>query len=125
MAGSANLAKGPETKLREKVRARAVKMGVPAIRMHFGPGIKTGWPDEQFLIPGGRPLFLEAKDRGNEPTEKQYKRMQELWELGYDVGWYDDENAAIAAIARALDAAQLPSPRNRVFARSRLRCAVP
>src|SRR5690606_35937510 len=32
---------------------------------------ETGYPDRLFLIPGGRPLFIEFKRPGEEPTPRQ------------------------------------------------------
>lgn len=101
------MAKTPEAKERDPTVAFARKLGIKSIRMYFGPGIRTGWPDDLFLIPGGRPLFLEAKARGKELTKQQEKRKKELEEDGYDVGWYDNQHEAREAITRALERALL------------------
>lgn len=101
------MGKTPEAKERDPTVKFAKSLGVEVIRMHFGPGVQVGWPDDLFLIPGGTPLFLEAKARGKKPTEKQLAKIKKLEDLGYDVGWYDNKDEAIEAITRAVEAALL------------------
>lgn len=96
-----------ESKVRDPVIAFAHRQGVRTIRMYFGPGIQTGWPDDLFLISGGRPLFLEAKAPGEVPTKKQNLKMGMLEELGYDVAWYDDVQAAKDYILETLNGRKL------------------
>jgi hypothetical protein len=71
---------------------------VASIKLEPPKGSETGWPDRLFFIPGGRPFLLEFKERGYEPTAKQSYIHDMLEELGYDVAWTDDEEAALAAI---------------------------
>ncbi len=68
----------------------AKRKGVGHIRMHFGYGVRTGWPDDVFLLPGGKPLFCEFKAPGKEPTAKQELRITELEKLGYEVAVCDN-----------------------------------
>tara|TARA_R110000772_G_C13310278_1_gene440210 strand:+ start:1547 stop:1879 length:333 start_codon:yes stop_codon:yes gene_type:complete len=99
--------KTPEAKVRDPVITWAKKNGIHHIRMYFGPGMRVGWPDDLFLIPGGRPVFLEAKALGKLPTEMQWQKIELLEEQGYDVWFYDKSEAAIAALTRALERARL------------------
>lgn len=80
---------------------------VVAIRMHFGQGVYTAWPDYLYLIPGGRPLFVEYKATGKKPTPKQRLQIKILEDLGYDVIVADTPEIAIEAISRSLAAARL------------------
>lgn len=88
----------PEARVRNPVVAYAKTLGIGHIRMHMGFGSKSGWPDDTFLIPGGRPFFVEFKAPGKEPRPLQYHRMQELRDLGYDVAWFDNADEACAAL---------------------------
>jgi hypothetical protein len=87
----------------------ANKLGIVTIRMYFGPGIQTGWPDVLFLIPGGRPLWIEFKATGKVPTDKQADKIKLLTDAEYDVTWCDNRPDAIAAIDAALDRAGFES----------------
>lgn len=83
------MARTREAKVRDPVIKYAHSLKIRTIRMYFGPGIQVGIPDDLILIPGGKPLFLEAKAPGEKPTVKQNWKMQQLVDDGYDVGWYD------------------------------------
>ncbi len=102
------MAKGPEAIL---VRDPTIKWckqhGIHNIRCYFGPGLRTGWPDDIILIPGGRPLHIEFKAPGKHATPKQVKKIKLLKENGYDVCVCDSKSKAIKAITRALDTARL------------------
>ena len=76
-----------EKKIQNAAIKYATSLGIPTIRMFFGPGIQTGWPDVLFLIPGGRSLFIEFKAPGNEPTKKQEKKL--IDKLKYLPGTYE------------------------------------
>ncbi len=84
------MAKTPEAKVRDPVIDYAHKQGIRTIRMYFGPGIQTGWPDDLFLIEGGRPFFIEFKAPGKEPTPKQADKLAILLKLGYSWVVFDD-----------------------------------
>lgn len=101
----------PEARVRNPVVKFAKQQGCGHIRMSFLPGAKAGYPDDQFLIPGGRPLFWEFKRPGKEPTPLQYERIRELRSLGYDAGWSDNSDAAREAISRAMAGASISAPR--------------
>jgi hypothetical protein len=96
----------------KKIQAAAIryadKVGVPSIRMVFRYGVRAGWPDVLFLIPGGAPLFIEFKSPGKKPTKLQLFRIRKLKELGYNVHVCDGANEAREKIAHYLEAAQLP-----------------
>jgi hypothetical protein len=97
----------PEARVRNKVVKFAAERGVLHIRMSFRPGVARGWPDDLFLIPGGRPLFIEFKRPGARPTPLQLFRLETLNALGYDAGWCDSADEACRRIASAVGAAAL------------------
>lgn len=74
----------------KRCKAIATKQGVPFIRLTFGAGVQVGWPDFCFLIPGGRPWFVEFKAPGKKPTKRQEYRIRLLRDFGYDVSVCDD-----------------------------------
>jgi hypothetical protein len=80
--------------------------GVPSYKMN-GRGQRS-WPDRQFFIPGGRPLFIEFKKPGEDPTELQNKNHRMLRGLGYAVEVVDDPTIGVCLIAEAMDAARVP-----------------
>lgn len=77
------MAKTPEAKVRDPVVDYANRKGIRSIRMYFGPGIQTGWPDDLFLLDGGRPFFIEFKAPGKKTTPKQDKKLAILLKAGY------------------------------------------
>lgn len=83
------MAKTREAKVRDPVVRYAHSLKIRTIRMYFGPGVQTAWPDDLFLIPGGVPLFLEAKAPGEKPSKKQDLKIKYLRDDGYNVNWYD------------------------------------
>lgn len=99
-----------EGRLQAKTIAYAKSLGVEAIRFVFRPGVARGWPDVMFLIPGGKPLFVEFKAPGKGPSPIQRQRMVALLDAGYDAGYTDNFATACEAITRALDRTRLPAP---------------
>lgn len=95
------MASKEEKKVQNGAIKHAYSLGITVIRLFFGPGITTGWPDVLFLIPGGRPLFIEFKAPEEVPTKKQYKKINDLREAGYAVGWSDDIEEASLMIDKA------------------------
>jgi hypothetical protein len=57
----------------------------------------AGWPDRVWLIPA-RPFWTELKRGGEEPSLLQYQRLDYLQAIGYDVAWFDNFEAAWAAL---------------------------
>jgi len=82
----------------------AKQHGLKSIRLYFGPGVASGWPDDLFLIPGGCPVFIEFKAPGKEATPTQAKKIKLLRELDYIVEVCDSKEAAIAVLEVAIKA---------------------
>lgn len=103
-----------ESAIQTKVRNRALKeLGVIGKKLNIDGD--TGWPDFIFFIPGGRPLFIEFKRPGQEPSPKQiYIHDEVLKKLNYDVEVHDDENEAIKAIRHKVEAAQRAIKSNKI-----------
>ena len=78
------------------------RLGIPTIKLTGQYG--TGWPDRLILIPGGRPVFIEFKAEGKEPTDRQHHRIDQLKTLGYDATWFDNAEEALAYVERNLEA---------------------
>lgn len=85
----------------------AKKTGIISIRMVFRAGPSSGWPDFLYLIPGGRPLFIEYKAPGNKPTPLQAHKIETLKGLGYDVMVADTADKAIEALAARMGSTSL------------------
>lgn len=99
------MGKTPESKVRDPVVKHAKGLGIRHIRMHFGYGVATGLPDDLFLITGGRPLFMEFKSPGKEPTVKQHLKINQLVEAGYDAEWVNNiENGKACVLKHLRDA---------------------
>lgn len=94
-----------ESKIKDAVTKHAIKSGVKYIRMHFARGVRTGWPDNWFLIQGGRPLIIEFKATGKRPTKKQQLRITLLISLEYEVFVCDNIKAGKERIDLALNRA--------------------
>jgi hypothetical protein len=121
---------------REKLRielptaTRALKeLLVPSIPLKLTRGSETGRPDDLFLIPHGRPLFIEFKWEAMELEPKQEYWRKILEDLGYDVQTHNNVERALAAIAVEVVAAALHAAGSQVslgawgrnpYARSRL-----
>jgi len=99
------VAKGPEAKIQTAAIKYSRSIGVEVIRLYFGHGMSTGWPDIIHLIPGGRPLFIEYKAEGKKPTAKQAKRIKFLKDNGYDVEVCDSTPKAVKILAEAFEKA--------------------
>lgn len=56
---------------------------------------RKGWPD-RFLARAGRIVLCEFKRPGEEPTEQQLLRHQQLRDHGVEVVWFDDLDEAKA-----------------------------
>jgi hypothetical protein len=95
----------PESKVRDPVVKWAKAHGIEHQRMSFARGVKRAFPDDCFLVPGGRPFFVEFKAPGEEPTALQTYRGCRLLELGYDVCWTDSTDAARTALILRVGAA--------------------
>jgi hypothetical protein len=112
-----------ERDIEEWVRVKALSIGVPSLKLSLR--YMRDWPDRMFLLPGGRPYFIEFKRPGNVPTPKQHRKMEELRKLGYDVDWFDNREKAFAAICAKLETVRVSAQRGAVPVRTRSGRAVP
>ena len=72
-----------EREVQQPVIKYATSLGIKHIRLYFGAGMRVGWPDVLFLIPGGTALFIEFKATGKRPTKKQQLKITLLIALGF------------------------------------------
>ncbi len=82
---------------------------------------RRGWPDQCYWVPGGRPLLVEFKEVGEEPTKLQEHIHRELKKNGYQVEVHYEAATAIAAVRARLDAGAVPNRGREVLARPRVR----
>jgi hypothetical protein len=89
-----------ENPIENKVASIAKAMGVPSLKLNLTGN--RGWPDRLFLVPGGRPLFIEFKRPGDDLRPLQQHRKETLQGLGYDAEAHDEVKAAVQAIKDAI-----------------------
>ena len=85
-----------EKHIEREVVSRAKLRGITSIKLNTESG--RGWPDRMFLIPGGRPLFIEFKRPGGRVSPRQTMIHDRLQKLGYDVEVHDDVDEAFRSI---------------------------
>lgn len=73
-----------------------------------------GWPDRCFFVPGGRPVIIEFKVPGGEPSRQQDDHMGYLKRMGYDVYVVEEVAVGIAILEKSLEAAQVSKERSKV-----------
>ena len=112
------LEKDIERRVCEKVK----QFGILNIKM--STHTETGWPDRMFVIPGGRPLFIEFKVPGGKLSKRQFYIHKVLEVFGYQVQTHDNEESAIRAISEAIRSAQLPEKSDEVLVAERLRGSI-
>lgn len=126
-----------EAAIQSAAIAYAKSLGGEAIRMHFGRGVSSGWPDVLFLFPcvyrwdiGGpfmpehkgnvfamhipRVLWIEFKSPGKKPSALQLHKIKHLRELGQDVHVCDSIDSAREILARAMGTTSVPGKSGRV-----------
>lgn len=89
-----------ESSIERKACSEAKKLGVRNVKMNTLSD--TGWPDRMFLIPGGRPLFIEFKRPGGELSPKQQYVHDLLKSLGYTVETHDNVATVLTTIKNCL-----------------------
>lgn len=101
-------ANSKELVIETKVTNWAKKHGIPSIKLELGHD--AGWPDRMFLIPGGRPVFIEFKRKGEKPRKLQEHRHKTLRGLGYYVYSYDSVGESVITLRYHLGTARLSEP---------------
>jgi|SRR6267378_11218 len=89
-----------EIDIEEEACTKALDLGVTNVKMKFA-GV-VGYPDRQFFIPGGRPLFIEFKRPGEPLRAGQKIIIRRLRYYGYQVEICDTVNEAIEFIKVAI-----------------------
>lgn len=88
-----------EIDIEEEVCQQALLLGVINVKMKTAGN--TGWPDRQFFIPGGVPLFIEFK-HGTGLSKKQLVIIRRLRHYGYHVEVCDSVEDALNYIKSAI-----------------------
>lgn len=88
-----------ESKIESTACSFALAQGVFSIKLR---DVERGMPDRLFLVPGGRPLFIEFKRVGGKVTPYQQMIHERLAHAGYSVVVCYTVAAAMAEIKRAM-----------------------
>lgn len=101
------------------VKRALTELLVPSIPIKLVAGSETGRPDDLFLIPYGKPLFIEFKwgEFKSEPKQEYWHGI--LRNLGYDVQVHNNVEQALTAIAVEVVAATLHAEGGQILARAR------
>lgn len=67
---------------------RVRRLGCKAVK--YEDPSERGNTDRIVLIPGGTAAFVEFKRHGEMPKDHQYRRMEEIRNMGFEVMWTDD-----------------------------------
>lgn len=78
----------------------------PHTRRKLNGAGNRGWPDQLYMIPGGRPLMIEFKAEGEEPRKLQAHIHERLRENGYEIEVHTKAEEAIASIRKRVEAAR-------------------
>ncbi len=114
---------GEESKIEGKAKILAYQhLGIISSKL-VTPG-HTGFPDDIFWLPGGKPLLIEFKRPGEDAKPKQLYIHEQLRTLGYHVEVHDNEIRALQAIITALEGAQLSKDGHEILARARRVCTL-
>lgn len=89
----------------EEAAVEKIKQLFGILGLKFNTRSGNGWPDRIFLIPGGRPLFIEFKRPGKDLEPLQADVHRQLREIGYDVEAADNIPDAVDLVAAALQRA--------------------
>jgi hypothetical protein len=85
-----------ESDVEKKVCKHADELGIMHIKINIRG--RRGWPDREFLIPGGKPLFIEFKRPGEKVEPIQEFIHGQLRDAGYNVLVVDNATCGIAAL---------------------------
>jgi hypothetical protein len=89
-----------ESEIEEETARRALnELGIFSIKIKSAQ--EKGYPDREFLIPGGKPLFIEFKRPDEEPEPYQRMVHMRLRHFGYEVQVHTSIESALRAIAAA------------------------
>ena len=87
-----------ESAIEKTVKFGALTMGVTSWKMNAAG--ERGKPDQMFLIPGGRPFFIEFKRPDGVLSMHQRVMIERLRHYGYDVEVHYEVQSALDAIKK-------------------------
>ena len=103
-----------ERVVEQAVVKKAKTLGVMQLKLNVMG--QRGWPDRLFLVPGGRPLFVEFKRPGGKPRPLQTYIHEAMEKAGYHVEVVDDSTVGVRLLREALEAAPVPEESREVSA---------
>lgn len=83
------LSQKSEAQIEAGCRDFVVAMGGQMFKLT--PSQSNGIPDRLVLLPGGKIMFAELKKPGETPAKLQLYFHRMLRNLGFTVGWYDNQ----------------------------------
>lgn len=89
----------PESNVEVDIVALALSLGY-SFEMKVMQANKRGIPDRWFIKFGPTVKVIEVKQPGEEPTPQQWRRINELRELGIDAWWADSVESARVILER-------------------------
>ncbi len=89
-----------EARLERQAVTHARKRGIDSIKLNLQG--RRGWPDRLFLLPRGRPLFIELKRVGKKLRPDQERVHARLKPPGYKIFTIDDLDDFRRILKRAL-----------------------
>jgi hypothetical protein len=108
---------GPEATIEQHVNER-VENELGLLNSKLG---KDGMPDRCYWMPQGKPILIEYKAPGEQPTKRQWYWINFLRGLSYDVQWFDDADRAFAYLAAAVASYSVHDTRGEVHPGARQR----
>lgn len=90
-----------EAKLEHDVVVAAAQMGITSLK--FTPHGQRGWPDRIFLLPGGRCVFIEFKQKGEKLRALQEYRVSQLRQLGFLARRCDTRHEALTFLHQVMN----------------------
>lgn len=96
-----------ESSVESAILRGAERLGIRIV-LKLANRANSGWPDRLFLLPGGRPVFIEIKRPGAQPRSLQTYRLRQLVKQGYDAAWFDNADDAVCYLAGKMAAPRGP-----------------
>ena len=85
---------------------------------------QRGFPDRMFLIPGGKPLFIEFKQPGGDLSPHQVRMIKTLKKLNYNVEVCDNYVSALKTAIDTVAKGRLSKDSRRLLSEAKRRCAL-
>lgn len=92
-------------------------LGVKGLKLNIDK--RNGYPDVMFLIPGGKPIFIEFKRKNEKPRALQKHIHAKMRKAGYTVFVCDSSIDAVTCVIEKLESMDLPEKSRETVAKAR------